>query len=156
MLSAAPIRGPSRPEILLVEDNGDEVELMRQACRICELDVRLHRVRNGAECLAYLHSQGSYAGAPLPHLVVLDLNTPVMNGHQVMRAITEDAALRHLPVIVLSSSNRQDDVYSMLKLRCSAYVVKPVEFEEFVDLMRCAGRFWLDAATLPIGGEPGA
>src|SRR5689334_13438323 len=92
------------PEILLVEDNDNDVELTRQGFKIAKLSANLHHARNGEECLSFLRKQGAYAQAPTPDLILLDLNMPRLDGRAVLAELVADEALRHLPVVILTTS----------------------------------------------------
>jgi CheY-like chemotaxis protein len=136
-------------EILLVEDNLDDVELTREGFKRSMLAVHLHHVENGEDCLSFLRKAGRFADAPTPDLILLDLNMPVMSGYEVMRHISDDPALNHFPVIVLTSSADESDVLTMYKLRCSSYIVKPVDFTKFAHAVADIGRYWFTVVVLP-------
>ncbi|MDB5804642.1 MAG: response regulator receiver protein [Betaproteobacteria bacterium] len=136
-------------EILLVEDNEDEVFLTRRAFRTVNPLINLHHVDNGEKCLAFLRRQPPYEQAPVPDLVLLDINMPVMSGREVLQAINADDALCHLPVVVMTTSNEENEIFEMYRLRCSSYVTKPVNFERFVQVIRQLCDYWLSLASLP-------
>ena len=136
-------------EILLVEDDDTDVVLTRESFAQAKLAVNMHRVDNGERCLSFLRKQGEYAGVPTPDLVLLDLNLPVMNGREVLAEIVDDEALRHLPVVVLTTSDDEDDVRAMYALRCSSYITKPVDFEKFRDTIREITNHWFTVVVLP-------
>jgi two-component system response regulator len=140
----------SRPaEILLVEDNENDVLLTREAFRRAHLMVNLYHVRDGEECMAFLRKQGPYAAAPAPDLILLDLNMPRKGGKEVLAEIGADEALRHLPVIVLTTSAADQDVHDMYRLRCSGYIVKPVDFEQFSTVVKQFADYWFTVVVLP-------
>ena len=140
----------SRPaEILLVEDNENDVLLTREAFRRAHLMVNLHHARDGQECMDFLRREGRYADAPTPDLILLDLNMPRKSGKEVLAEIGADAALRHLPVIVLTTSSTDRDVLEMYRLRCSGYIVKPVDFEQFSRVLRQFADYWFTVVVLP-------
>jgi two-component system, chemotaxis family, response regulator Rcp1 len=142
------VRG--RPAVvLLVEDNDDDVELTKIGFRRAKFAVELHRVSNGEECMAFLRKQGSYADAPMPDIILLDLNMPRMGGTEVLREISEDERLRHLVVVVMTSSKADEDILSSYKLRASSYLVKPLDFESFAKMIRMLGDYWFTLVTLP-------
>jgi two-component system response regulator len=142
----------ARPaEILLVEDNEDDVYLTRRAFGSARFPVNLHHVDNGAKCLAFLRRQGEYAQAPAPDLVLLDINMPVMNGREVLAAINADSALRHLAIVVLTTSAEQSDITAMYQMRCNSYIAKPVDFDQFVHTVQQLAEYWLELAILPSG-----
>lgn len=136
-------------DILLVEDNQDDVFLTRQCFKQSGLAVNLHHVSNGANCLEYLRKENEYLEASTPDLVLLDLNMPVMDGKEVLAEVIKDEALRHLPVVVLTTSAAENDVLAMSRLRCSAYVVKPVNFNDFQKAVQSIVEFWFKIAALP-------
>jgi CheY-like chemotaxis protein len=141
--------GGKLAEILLVEDEENEVELTKEGFARANLTVNLHHVDDGEKCLAYLRKQAPYADAPTPDLILLDLNMPRMDGRRVMAEIVRDEALRHLPVVVLTTSSAEEDILEMYKLRCNSYIVKPVGFDDFVQTITVLGRYWLTLSKLP-------
>jgi two-component system response regulator len=136
-------------EILLVEDNDNDAELMRLAFQQAKLAVSMHRVGDGEACMAYLRQQHPHEDAPRPDLIFLDLNMPRMDGREVMREILADEQLRHLPVIVMTSSDADADVLAAYKLRCSSYIVKPIGFENFAKIIRSLSNYWFTVVVLP-------
>lgn len=136
-------------DVLLVDDSDDDVELMRLAFHEARLMLRLNRVENGEQCMAYLRRQGEYAEATQPDLILLDLNMPVMDGREVLAQIVVDEALRQLPVVILTTSADDRDILQMYKLRCSSYIVKPVDFNQFVRVVRGIGNYWFTVVVLP-------
>ena len=99
--------------------------------------------------MAFLRKQPPYADAPTPDLILLDLNMPVMDGREVLAEIVNDEALRHLPVVVLTTSYEAEDVHKMYQLRCNSYITKPVDFEKFVEAVRKLEDYWLTVVVLP-------
>ncbi len=136
-------------EVLLVEDNPGDVRLMREA--FWEVDVRhcLHTASDGVEAIDFLRRREGYARAPRPDLIVLDLNLPRKDGREVLAEIKRDARLRHIPVVVLSSSTAAEDVAGAYDLHANCYVSKPVDFEQFVSVVRSIETFWFNTARLP-------
>ena len=140
----------SRPaEILLVEDNDNDVELTRLGFERCKLLINLHRVRNGEECMAFLRKEGAFAGEPTPDLILLDLNMPRMDGREVLTELARDERLRHLPIVVLTTSSAERDILAASQLRCSSYIVKPVDFEQFVRVIQSITDYWFTVVVLP-------
>ncbi len=136
--------------VLLVEDNPNDVFFTMEGFKEAGLPARLTHVENGKECLDYLQRAGAHAETAVrPDLVLLDIDMPLMDGRQVLQAISADDSLRNLPVIVLTTSSREEDIQAMYRLRCNAYLVKPFDFDAFVDLIRSIGSFWFDKASLP-------
>jgi len=145
----------SRPiEILLVEDNENDVILTREGFRKSKLTVELRHVKDGVECMDFLRRQGPYAGAPTPDLILLDLNLPRMDGREVLADLVQDENLRHLPVVILTTSSEEQEILRMYKLRCSSYLVKPVDFDQFLRVIRLLGDYWFTAVALPPAREP--
>jgi len=136
-------------EVLLVEDNENDVELTLRAFQKERLQVNLQHVWNGEECMSYLRREGDYADKPPPDLILLDLNLPVMDGREVLAEIVNDEKLRRLPVVILTTSAAEADLLRMYELRCSAYIVKPVDFDRFREVIRSLGDFWFSVAMLP-------
>jgi two-component system, chemotaxis family, response regulator Rcp1 len=142
----------SRPaEILLAEDNDNDVELTRQGFKRCKMLLNLHEVKDGVECMAFLRKEGEYANAPTPDLILLDLNMPRMGGREVLGEMVADETLRCLPVVVLTTSAQDEEILKMYNLRCSSYIVKPVDFEQFVHAVRSIAEYWFTVVVLPTG-----
>jgi chemotaxis family two-component system response regulator Rcp1 len=141
-------------ELLLVEDNDDDVVLTREGFRATRLSINLNRVENGEQCMAFLRKQPPFENAPTVALVLLDINMPRMDGREVMAAINADATLRHLPVVVLTTSAAKTDILQMYALRCSSYIVKPVIFEEFIQAITKLEDYWWAVVALPTGQDP--
>jgi CheY-like chemotaxis protein len=135
--------------VLLVEDNEDDVYLTQRAFKAAKFVVNLHHVNNGKKCMAFLRKQPPYADVPTPDLILLDLNMPVMDGREVLAEIVKDEALRHLPVVVLTTSYEAEDVQKMYKLRCNSYITKPVDFEKFAEAVKKIEDYWLTVVVLP-------
>jgi two-component system response regulator len=140
----------SRPaEVLLAEDNDNDVELTRQGFRSAKLLVNLHRVKDGEECLAFLRKEGEYVNAPTPDLILLDLNMPKVGGREVLAEMMADQRLKSLPVVVLTTSEQDEEISKMYQMRCSSYIVKPVDFEQFLKVVRAIGEYWFTVVVLP-------
>lgn len=143
-------RTTTRPaEVLLVEDNLSDVILTQESLKMAKLLVNLHHVEDGVECLAFLRKEGRHADAPTPDLILLDLNMPKMDGREVLSELVRDEKLKHLPVVILTTSAGDADVLNMYQLRCSSYVVKPVDFEQFQHVVQDIGRYWFSLVVLP-------
>jgi CheY-like chemotaxis protein len=135
--------------ILIVEDNPGDVRLMREALRECGLACRTCDVADGLQALAFLRRQPPYEDAVRPDLVFLDLNLPHKNGRQVLAEMKSDAQLRSIPVVVLSTSAAPQDIAGAYDLHANCYLVKPMEFDVFVELIRQSTKFWFTMARLP-------
>ena len=132
--------------ILLVEDNADDELLMLRALKKNHILNRIVVARDGVEALAYLFSTGAYAGndsESLPQLVLLDLKLPKINGHEVLKRMRADRRTKYIPVVVLTSSNEEQDVISSYDMGANAFVQKPIDFNEFVEAANQLGVFWL-------------
>ncbi len=139
--------------ILQVEDNDADARLTREALREGGDDVRLSTVSDGEAALAYLRRDPGYEDAHRPDVVLLDLNLPRMGGLELLEAVRADPALAHIPVIVLSSSTTERDVHASYVRGANAFVVKPQDLDEFMDLIGAIRSFWLQTARLP-SAEP--
>ena len=141
--------------VLLVEDNPRDVRLTQRAFQQAGLPHDLRVVRDGDEALAYLHREGAYKEsetAPRPDVILLDLNLPRMGGHELLRAVKQDNRLRQVPIIVLTTSERPDDVRLAYDAGANAYLLKPVEFSRFTEVIGQLGKFWLETVELPPEG----
>jgi CheY-like chemotaxis protein len=136
-------------EILLVEDNQDDVELVREALREANVPHQLNIVPDGEEAMAYLNGKAEYAQAILPDLILLDLRLPKKGGMEVLREIKADEDLRCIPIIVLSSSDAPDDILTAYDLQASCYVTKPADLQEFDRVMSTLRDFTLTVVKLP-------
>jgi CheY-like chemotaxis protein len=136
-------------EVLLVEDDPGDVLMTREAFQDYKVANHLHVVHDGADALAFLRREGDYAGAPRPDLVLLDLNLPRMDGREVLQAIKGDAELASIPVVVLTTSEAEEDVLRSYSLHANAYVTKPVDFERFIEVVRQIDDFFVTVVRLP-------
>jgi CheY-like chemotaxis protein len=136
-------------EVLLVEDDPGDVVMTREAFADYKIHNRLHVVSNGVDAMSFLRREGEYADAPVPDLILLDLNLPRMDGREVLGAIKEDPRLRTIPVVVLTTSDLEADVTKSYSLHANAYVTKPVDFERFVDVVRQIDEFFVSVVRLP-------
>lgn len=138
--------------ILLVEDNPADIQITRRALRDSTIPVDLIVVRDGQEAVDYLLQQGSHASSPTwrkPDLILLDLNLPRLTGREVLQRVRTTELLRLVPVVVLSTSNRQEDVEDLYASGANTYIEKPQDFGRFVEVLLTIQRYWLDAALLP-------
>lgn len=140
-------------EILLVEDNEDDVLLTREGLKRAKVAVHLQHVENGADCMSYLRKQGVYANAVTPDVILLDLNMPIMSGYEVLEQISNDPQLKHIPVVILTTSADEKDILKMYKLRCSSYIVKPVDFVQFQRVINEFTNYWFSIVVLPKTGK---
>ena len=136
-------------EILLVEDNPGDAFLTREALREGRFAHTLSVVEDGEEAMHFLRKQGKYQDAPRPDLILLDLNLPKMDGRELLAEIKEDTQLRHIPVIVLTTSDARQDVWGAYKLHANCYLTKPIQMEDFLQKVRSVEDFWLTVVKLP-------
>lgn len=136
-------------EILLVEDNPSDVELVQEALAVWAAPNRLSVVDDGDKAIRFIHRQHPYASAPVPELILLDLNLPKRDGIEVLREIKADSQLAQIPVIVLTTSDREQDVKKAYLLHANCYLTKPLEIYAFIEKIRAIEHFWLDCARLP-------
>ncbi len=133
-------------ELLLVEDNPDDVNLTLHAFKKINLSNRIHVVRDGAEALEFLFCTGAYAHRKIqdgPKVVLLDLKLPKVDGLEVLRCIRADPRTKSMPVVILTTSREERDIVSSYELGVNSYIVKPVDFEQFVEATRTLGLYWL-------------
>jgi CheY-like chemotaxis protein len=139
-----------RLRVLLVEDNPGDVDLVTDAVRDfpCDLSV----ATDGVEAMEFLRKEGQHAGAVEPDLVLLDLNLPKLSGREVLARVKEDSALKHIPVVILSSSQARHDLLETYRLHANCFVTKPVDLDEFLASVGAIAQFWLETAKLPGAG----
>jgi CheY-like chemotaxis protein len=136
-------------KILLVEDNPADVVLTRENLSECKILHELHVAEDGVEALSFLRRKGPHRDAPRPDLVLLDLNLPRMDGREVLAEMKADESLRRIPVVVLTSSEAEEDVVRSYELQASAYVTKPVDLEGFGKIVRGIEGFWFAVVRYP-------
>jgi CheY-like chemotaxis protein len=138
-------------DILLVEDNPADVRLTREALKEAKVLNTLHVVEDGMAALEFLRKRDQYAGSPAPDLILLDLNLPRKDGREVLAEIKQDENLKRIPVVVLTTSRADEDIVRSYNLHANAYVTKPVDLKQFLDVIRAIEEFWLAVVTLPKG-----
>jgi two-component system, chemotaxis family, response regulator Rcp1 len=136
-------------QILLVEDNPGDVRLTQEALKEAKFRNTVQVVGDGVEALAYLRQQGKYSAATRPHMVMLDLNMPRMDGREVLEAIKKDPDLRRIPVVVLTSSEAETDIARAYELYANCYVTKPVDIDHFLQVVKSIEEFWVEIVRLP-------
>ena len=141
-------------EILLVEDNANDAEMTMRALRRNNLANQVHWVKDGEQALDYVFGRGAYAGrdAALPRLVMLDLKMPKVDGIEVLRALKTNPLTRAIPVVVMTSSNEEKDVVASYDLGANSYIVKPVQFEAFLETVAKIGLYWVITNRVPSEG----
>ena len=143
-------------EVLLIEDDPGDVLITRGAFEHHKIHNTLRVARDGQEGLDYLYQRGSHNGATRPDLILLDLNLPKYDGHQLLEKIKSDPELCHIPVIVLTTSAAEEDILRSYRLHANAYVTKPVGFEQFMNVIRQIDEFFVQVVCLPPADPPRA
>jgi two-component system, chemotaxis family, response regulator Rcp1 len=144
----------ARPiEIMMIEDSAGDVLLTREALKAAKVANHLNVASDGEQAMAFLRRQGSFADAPRPDLILLDLNLPRKDGREVLAEIRSDARLHLIPVVVLTSSKAEQDIVKMYELRANCYIVKPVDFQSLMEVVKSIECFWLTVVVLPPSGE---
>lgn len=138
-----------RFDILLVEDDPADAGLTRAALSQARILCNLHHVADGVEALAFLRQEGAYADAPVPHLMLLDLNMPRMGGREVLRAMRADEKLQRIPVVVLTTSDVEADIETSYNLGANSFITKPVDIDQFIDAIKALGNYWFSIVKLP-------
>jgi chemotaxis family two-component system response regulator Rcp1 len=136
-------------EVLLVEDNPGDVRLTMEALKDGKMSNRLSVVGDGEDALAFLRRQGKYADVPRPDLILLDLNLPRKDGREVLTEIKADEGLRRIPVVVLTTSSAERDIFKTYELHANCYITKPVDFDQFITVVRSIEDFWFTIVRLP-------
>lgn len=136
-------------EILLVEDNPGDIRLTQEALKDSKLQNNLSIVQDGVEALAFLRREGDYNRAPRPDIILLDLNLPRKDGREVLAEIKEDRDLRRIPVVVLTTSEDEKDVYMSYNLHANCYITKPVDLTRFIEIVKTIEGFWFQIVKLP-------
>ena len=136
-------------EILLVEDNPGDARLTKEALKESKVLNRLHVVGDGVAALAFLRRQDKYTRAVHPDLILLDLNLPKKDGREVLEEIKEDPNLRRIPVVILTISKDEEDIIKTYNLHANCYITKPVDFDQFMEVVKAIEEFWLAVVKLP-------
>jgi chemotaxis family two-component system response regulator Rcp1 len=136
-------------DILLVEDNPGDVRLTQEALKEAKVSNRLCVVEDGVAAMEFLRKEGSYASAPRPDLILLDLNLPRKDGREVLEEIKQDPGLMRIPVVVLTTSRAEEDILRTYDLHANCYVTKPVDLDQFITIVKSIEDFWLTIVRLP-------
>jgi two-component system, chemotaxis family, response regulator Rcp1 len=140
----------TRPvDILLVEDNPGDVRLTKEALKDAKVLNEIYVAKDGVEAMQFVHREGSFANAPMPDLILLDLNLPRKDGREVLAEIKKDPKLQHIPVVVLTTSKADEDIIKTYNLHANAYITKPVDLNRFVEIMHALEQFWFTIVKLP-------
>ncbi|MDG4555492.1 MAG: response regulator [Candidatus Competibacter sp.] len=143
---------PGQPiEILMVEDNPGDARLAEEALRDSRVLNNLNVAPDGEQAMHYLRQQGRFAGAPKPDIILLDLNLPRKDGREVLAEIKADAVLRRIPVVILTTSESEEDILRTYDLHANCYITKPVDFEQFAKVVKSIEDFWFTIVKLPDG-----
>ena len=144
------IRNAGEPvEILLVEDNPGDYRLTKEALKEGKVYNNLHWAKDGVEALEFLRQEGKHAGAPRPDIILLDLNLPKKDGREVLGSIKNDDRFKQIPVVILTTSEAEEDVLRSYALHANCYITKPVDLDKFIVVVQSIDRFWLTVVTLP-------
>jgi CheY-like chemotaxis protein len=135
--------------ILLVEDNPGDIRLTQEAFKECKMNIDLNYVTDGVEAIRYLKQLPPYENMPLPDLILLDLNLPKRDGREVLEEVKSDNFLKRIPIVVLTTSNAEQDIIKSYNLHVNCYINKPVDFDHFFDIIQKIEDFWLTIAVLP-------
>ena len=141
-------------EILLVEDNPGDIRLTQEALKEGKVRNNLNVAQDGVEALAFLNREGQYANASRPDVILLDLNLPKKDGREVLAAIKDDPDLRRIPVVILTTSQAEKDILQTYNLHANCYITKPVELDEFLEVVKAIDEFWLTIVKLPPNEVP--
>ncbi|WP_026753070.1 response regulator [Sediminibacter sp. Hel_I_10] len=134
--------------ILFVEDNEGDIILTKEAFEECKIKIELSVAKNGKEALDYLYKRGDYTNATKPDLILLDINIPIYNGHEVLKRIKTDPDLKKIPVVMLTTSSNEKDIKHAYDNHCNSYVEKPLNMNEFITAVLKIEEFWLQLTTL--------
>ena len=141
---------PAEPiHILIVEDNPGDARLAVEALTEGKVSNKLSIVQDGVEAISFLRRENGYSDAPRPDLILLDLNLPKMNGKDVLAIIKEDSKLKRIPVVILTTSDADQDIYATYDLHANCYITKPVDFDQFINVIQSVEDFWLSIVKLP-------
>ncbi|MBI4563134.1 MAG: response regulator [Planctomycetes bacterium] len=143
------MKNPQPIELLLVEDNPGDIRLTEEAWKESRSLYRLNVVSDGVEALAFLRKEGPYARTPRPDMIFMDLNLPKRDGRDVLQEIKSDPVLRYIPVIVMTTSNADQDVLKSYSLHANCYISKPLDIDRFIQVIRTIEEFWINIVTLP-------
>lgn len=136
-------------EILLVEDDPGDIRLTKEALKESKLRNNLHVVEDGVEAMEFLHQKGRFKDAPRPDIILLDLNLPRKDGREVLEEVKEDENLRRIPVVVLTTSEADEDILTSYNLHANCYITKPVDMNQFVQIVKTIEGFWFSIVKLP-------
>ena len=145
--------GEGTIEILLAEDNPADVRLTELVFKECRESIRLSVVLDGMECMNFLQKKGEYANAPRPNIILLDLNLPKKDGRTALAEIKSDPELKQIPVAILTASTAEEDILQAYRMHANCYLIKPVELDRFIEMVKSLIDFWFGTAKLPTRGR---
>jgi two-component system, chemotaxis family, response regulator Rcp1 len=140
---------PNRIKVLLVEDSRADARLIQEVFSDEKISVNVNVVRDGEQALCYLRKQGEYENSSRPDLILLDLNMPKKDGREVLAEIKTDPVLGSIPVVILTTPRSEEDILKSYKLQASCFVTKPIDLEQFVEIIRSLDGFWFSAVRYP-------
>lgn len=140
-------------EILLVEDNEGDVGLVEEVFQEAKIRNNLNIAEDGEEAMLFLRKEGKFSDVPSPDIILLDLNLPGKDGREVLKEIKEDNELKRIPVVILTTSKAEEDVLKSYNLHANSYITKPVDFDQFLKVIKSIENFWLDIVKLPSKGS---
>lgn len=136
--------------ILLIEDNLGDIRLTEEALKEHEIKIKLNVVMDGEEAMKYLRKTDAFANAQTPDIILLDLNLPKKDGREILKEIKEDQILKSIPVIVLTISSAERDIMTSYQLHANCYITKPLDFNQFIEVIKKTGEYWFSIVKLPI------
>ncbi|MEN6554114.1 MAG: response regulator [Methanobacterium sp.] len=140
-------------EILLVEDNEGDVGLVEEVFQEAKIMNNLNIAEDGEEAMLFLHKKGKFSNVSSPDIILLDLNLPGKDGREVLKEIKEDNELKRIPVVILTTSKAEEDILKSYNLHANSYITKPVDFDQFIRVIKSIENFWLDIVKLPSKGN---
>ena len=139
----------SELEILLVEDNPGDIRLTQEAFKESGINYKLHIATDGIEALNFLYQKDEYVDAPIPSIIILDLNLPKRDGREVLKSIKTNNTLKKIPVVILTTSKSEEDIFHTYDLHANCYITKPVDLDQFITVIQSIKHFWLSVVKLP-------
>ncbi len=140
-------------DILLVEDNPGDVRLIKEVLNSTKMLSSIHNVNDGVEAMDYLHRKGKYNTVSKPDFIILDLNLPRKDGREVLAEIKSDIALQHIPVLVMTISQSEEDILKSYNLHANCYITKPIDLNQFIKVIKSIEDFWFSVVKLPSRNE---
>ncbi|HLN21766.1 MAG TPA: response regulator [Bacteroidales bacterium] len=140
-------------DILIVEDNPGDARLIREVLNDTKVYSSLHIVNDGVEAMDFLHNKGKYAEMPRPDIIILDLNLPKKDGREVLAELKAEEDLKHIPVVIMTISQAEEDILKTYKLHANCYITKPIDLNEFIKVIKSIEDFWFSIVKLPSKNE---